>query len=272
MSTRISLARRVIAALLTKVSMTDPISRLDAGTREVVKLYRRTRGLTLIGLWAFAPPVFIQSDGNGGLSFSIGASAGQYELVSRNCAGDFVSSRPVPYRMGGALVEFEPSDGPFRVSGFVGTTSLSGEPFDVGGPYTGALLAYEGSWLGLGAGPVRVSGNKVFPSLYLRLGDRDGQFFQTDVFAPSPFPGAAGLIRGGVGFRRDRMSGFFGLSTGHALDFKEGSTDNGGPFVELKLPLGPRLDAMIAGSWFPGEEHSEWGAGVGLRYHPGSER
>jgi hypothetical protein len=88
--------------------------------RAAVKLYRRSRGLTLIGLWAFAPPVFIQSEGDGGLSFSIGAGAGQYELVSRSCAGEFLSSRPVPYRTGGALVEFEPSDLPFRVSGFGG--------------------------------------------------------------------------------------------------------------------------------------------------------
>ena len=238
----------------------------------VVKLYRRTRGLTLIGLWAFAPPVFIQSDGNGGLEVSIGATAGQYELVSRNCAGDFVSSRPVPYRTGGAVVEFEPSDAPFRVSGFVGTTSVSGEPFDADGAYAGALVAYEGGWIGLGAGPVLVPGNQVYPSLYLRFGDREGRFFQSDVLAPSPFPGATGLIRGGMGFRRDRMSGFVGLSTGRSLDFKDGGADNGGPFVELKLPLGQSLDALIAGSWFPGEQHSDWGAGIGLRYRPGGER
>ncbi len=237
-----------------------------------MKLCRRARGLTLIGLWAFAPPVFIQSDGNGGLEVSIGASAGQYELVSRNCAGDFVSSRPVPYRTGGALVEFEPPGTPFRVSGFAGTTSISEGPFDAKGTYAGALVAYEGGWIGLGAGPVLVPGNEIFPSLYLRFGDREGRFFQSDIFAPSPFPGATGLIRGGIGYRRDRTSGFFGLSTGRSLDFKDGGTDNGGPFVELKLPLGQRLDALIAGSWFPGEEHSDWGAGVGLRYRPGSER
>jgi hypothetical protein len=114
--------------------------------------------------------------------------------------------------------------------------------------------------------------NEILPSLYLRLGDREGRFFQTDVLAPSPFPGAAGLIRGGVGFRRDRTSGFFGLSTGRSMDFSEGATDNGGPFVELKLPLGQSLDVLIAGSWFSGEEHSDWGAGIGLQYSPGTGR
>ena len=86
-----------------------------------MKLFRRTRGLTLIGLWAFAPPVVVQSNGRGGFEVS---SGGQYEVVSRNCSGDFVSSRPVPVRTGGVLLEFEPSTSPFRVAGFGGMTSV----------------------------------------------------------------------------------------------------------------------------------------------------
>ncbi len=246
-------------------------------TRRVLKFCRNSRGLTLIGLWAFAPPILIQSDGQGRLEFSVGATAGQYELVSRSFSGAFPSSRPVPYYTGGALVEFMPSGSPFRVSGFGGVTSLSGDIFDIGGPYLGALVAYGGGWLGLGAGAVLVPGRASFPSdgetflsLYLRLGDREGTFFQSDIFASSPFPGATGLIRGGVGFQRDRTSGFFGLATGRSLSFESGGVDNGGPFVELKLPLGESLDGLVAGSWFPGEQHSDWGLGVGVRYRPGS--
>ena len=77
---------------------------------------------------------------------------------------------------------------------------------------------------------------------------------------------STGLLRGGVGFRGDRTSGFFGLSTLRALDLSDG--DNGGPFGELKVSLSPSLDALFAGSWFPGEGHSDWGAGIGVRYHP----
>ena len=128
-----------------------------------MKLFRRTRGLTLIGLWAFAPPVVVQSNGRGGFEVSIGASGGQYEVVSRNCSGDFVSSRPVPVRTGGVLLEFEPSTSPFRVAGFGGMTSVSGEPSDQGGLYAGALVAYEGGWIGLGAGPVLLPGNRTVP-------------------------------------------------------------------------------------------------------------
>ena len=105
------------------------------------------------------------------------------------------------------------------------------------------------------------------PSLYLRFGDRGGGFFQTDLFAPSPSLGATGLFRTGVGFRGDRTSGFFGFSAGRSLDLED-SWDNGGPFGELKFPLSGSLDALIAASWFVGEEHSDWGAGIGLRYRP----
>ena len=244
-----------------------------------MKLFRKARGPMLLGLWAFSPPVLVQSNGKGGLEISIGASAGQYEIVSRSCSGAFLSSRPVPARTGGALIEFEPSASPFRVAGFLGVTSVSGEPYDRGGLYAGALVAYEGGWIGLGAGPVRVprnrgiypdpSGDRTVPSLYLRLGHREGSFFQTDFFAPSPIPGATGLFRTGIGFRGDRTSGFFGISTLRALDLSDG--DNAGPFGELKFPLSRSSDALIAASWFPGEEHSDWGAGIGLRYRPGND-
>lgn len=232
---------------------------------KIWKLFRRTRGLTLIGLWAFAPPVLVQSDGDGGLEISVGYTAGQYEVVQRSCSGAFLSSRPVPVRTGGVLVEYEPS-APFRFAGFGGVTSVSGEPFDEGGPYVGALVAYEGDWLGVGAGPVLVPGNRTLPSLYLRFGDREGGFFQTDLFAPSPVPGATGMYRVGLGYRGERTRGFFGIAGGRAFNLQESTTDNGGLFGELTFPLGGSLDGLVAGSWFAGEEHADWGAGLGLRY------
>ena len=169
--------------------------------KHVVKLFRRARGLTLIGAWAFAPPIIIQSSESGGIEISIGATAGQYEVVSRNCAGDFVSSQPVPVRTAGVVAEYEFSTSPFRVAGFTGVTSVSGEFVDQDGWYAGALVAYEGGLFGLGAGPVLLpgdqefpgeSGSQVMPSLYLRFGDRAGAFFQSDFLAPSPFLGATG--------------------------------------------------------------------------------
>ena len=107
-------------------------------------VFKRTRGLTVIGLWAFAPPVLVQADGRGGLEVSIGASAGQYEVVTRSCSGDFLSSRPVPVRTGGVLLEFEPAESPFRVAGFGGATSVTGEPTEQGGLYqTGTELRFQ---------------------------------------------------------------------------------------------------------------------------------
>ena len=126
----------------------------------MVKLFRRARGLTLIGAWAFAPPIIIQSSESGGIEISIGATAGQYEVVSRNCAGDFVSSRPVPVRTGGVVAEYEFSTSPFRVAGFTGVTSVSGELSDQDGWYAGALVAYEGGRFGIGADPVLLPGEQ----------------------------------------------------------------------------------------------------------------
>ena len=254
--------------------------------KNMLKLFRRARGLTLIGAWAFAPPISIQSGESGRIEISIGATAGQYEVVSRGCSGEFVSSRPVPVRTGGVVAEYEFSTSPFRVAGLTGVTSVSGEFVDQDGWYAGALVAYEGGRFGLGAGPVllppdeefpsrslwetrAVLGSRVMPSLYLRIGDRAGAFFQSDFLLPSPFLGATGLFRTGVGFRGDRTSGFFGFASLRALDLEPGAGDNGGPFGEFRFPLGQSLDALIAASWFPGEEHRDWGAGIGLRYRLG---
>ena len=251
---------------------------------------RNARGLTLVGLWAFAPAIVVQSDGEGGFEISVGASAGQYEVVSRSCAGDFLSSRGVPVYTGGILVEYEPS-APFRFAGFGGVTSTDGEARDASGPFVGALVAWEARQIGVGIGPVlvptngvgflespdpaqpptlvEVSGSQVLPSAYLRLGDRAGGFFQADFLAPSPIPGATGLLRTGVGFHRDRTSGFFGVSWGRAFDVREETMDNGGPFGELTFRLGQNWSGLVAGSWHVSEELSDWGAGIGLRYRPG---
>ena len=244
--------------------MTEPPIAGAEPSEVIVKFFRRSRGLTIIGLWAFAPPVIVQSDGKGGLEVSVGTSAGQYEIVSRSCSGALLSSRPVPVRTSGVLLEFEPAGSPYRLAGFGGVTSVSGEPSDQGGLYAGALVAWEGRVVGLGAGGVQVPGEQTAPSLYLRLGPREDVFFQADLFAPSPTPGATGLLRSGIGFRGDRASGYFGLSSLRALDLSDG--DNSGPFGELRIRLSPSLDALFAGSWFPGEVHSDWGAGIGLRY------
>ena len=53
------------------------------------------------------------------------------------------------------------------------------------------------------------------------------------------------------------------LAVGHEKTWVESKA------ASIRFPLGQSLDALIAGSWFPGEEHLDWGAGIGLRYRPG---
>ena len=70
-----------------------------------------------------------------------------------------------------------------------------------------------------------------------------------------------------MAFQGQRANVFLGLSALRALDLSDG--DNGGPFGELGFGVIPRLDALVAFSWFASEEHADWGAGLGLRYRLG---
>lgn len=232
---------------------------------------RSTRGPVLLTLWAFAPPIVLSPADGDTISISFGAVAGQYELISRSCEGEVTSSEGVPLRTGAIHVEYVSGDSPVRISAFGGRTAASNAFSDVfdGRTFGGGVIAYEGDHWGLGAGPVLLPGPdlEAAPSLYLRIGDREGAYLQGDVFAPTPIPGATGLIRGGVGFSGERVRGLAGLSSGRDLDLS--GEANGGPFAELSLGLTPSFEALLGASWYPAEVHSDWGMGVGARWRIG---
>ena len=222
-----------------------------------------TSAFTLLGVWALLPPVVVQSNEDGKWSIEVGAGAGQYEVVTRSCSGDVLSTRPVEFVTGGAVVEYEVSNVRFDLFG--GNTSVQGE-FDRDGLFFGGLVAYEGPGFGLGAGVVSLPSGTV-PSMYLRAGTRDGVHFRTDFLAPNPTPGVTGLFRAGLGFPIGSTRALAGFSAFRGLDLDEAS-DWGGVFAEVGVPLGRVLEARLAGSVHFPEEQADWAVGIGLRVKP----
>lgn len=96
--------------------------------RPFARRLRNARGPTLLALWAFAPPVLVQEGEDGGLTFSVGAGAGQYEVVRRGCAGEVLSSERIPFRTVGAQVDYERT--PFRVSAYGGSRAADSAELD----------------------------------------------------------------------------------------------------------------------------------------------
>jgi hypothetical protein len=225
-----------------------------------MNMINTTGTFALLGAWAFAPPLAIQSNEDGKWSIEVGGSAGQYEVVTRSCSGAVLSTRPVEFVTGGAVVEYEASN--VRLDLFGGSTSVSSE-FDLDGLFLGGLAAYEGTGFGLGGGRVSLPSGSA-PSIYLRLGNRDGVHFRTDYLAPSPTPGVTGLARAGIGFPIGSTQALVGFSAGRGLDLDDAS-DWGGLFGEFGVPLGGTVEARLAGSVFFPEEHADWAAGIGLR-------
>ena len=148
------------------------------------------RGPLLLLVWQVAP-VEVQPDSNGRYRVSFGYGRGQYEARQLNCAGNVVSARPVGFQASGAQVDAWPTTR-IRFSAFGGVLSMDRGRYD--GPFGGLLIAAEGQHVGIGAGPVHVSGSDSFtgPSLYLRLGNIDRPHFRFDVLPPSPTFGTTG--------------------------------------------------------------------------------
>jgi hypothetical protein len=222
-----------------------------------------TSAFTLLGIWALLPPVAIQSNEDGKWSIEVGAGAGQYEVVTRSCSGEVTSTRPVEFVTGGAVVEYEVSNVRFDLFG--GGTSTTGD-LERDGLFLGGLVAAEGTVVGLGGGFVRLPSGAA-PSIYLRLGNRDRVHFRTDFLAPDPTPGVTGLFRAGFGFPIGSTRALAGFSAFRGLDLDE-TSNWGGLFADLRVPLGGVLEARLAGSVHFPEEHADWAAGIGLRVRP----
>ncbi|MDX1450647.1 MAG: hypothetical protein R3246_16485 [Acidimicrobiia bacterium] len=218
---------------------------------------------SLLLSWALAPPMVVQSD-TGQVRFAIGGAVGQYEVVTRDCEGRAISSRPVEFDSYGAKVDWLPPRHPFRVSAFGGVSSVAGTEFDADGPHGGAVVAFEGRRIGIGVGPVWLPGHDIVPSIYLRLGDRPDNF-RIDVFAPTATRGSNGDFRMGAEFGRPRLRGFVGLSSHR---FADDRADGTGAFADLGFVLRSDLDLTVSGSWHGGgKDHSDWAVAIGAQYH-----
>lgn len=233
---------------------------------------RRMKGPALVAIWFLGPPVTMTQDTTGRYRLSVGAGAGQYELVSRSCDGEFLSSDPVGYRTSGAQFDARLGD-QWRVTAFGGTMSVDDggvRGVETADAYGGFVLAMERPRWGIGLGPVLLPGQEL-PSVYLRAGDLSHFYGRADFLAPSPVLGTTGLLRTGFGFDTDRVSGLVGVGVNRAFYYLPGGEDleNGGPFAELFFRVSPAFDATFAGSWHIAEEHSDWGAAGGLRYRFG---
>lgn len=227
----------------------------------MLRMLKPTSAFSLLGLWLFAPSVSVQSnDETGKWSIQVGAATGQYEVVTRNCAGDVVTTRPVEFSTGGAVLEYDASD--LRIDLFGGVTSVGGER-DRDGPFLGGFMAYEGGAAGVGGGFVSLPSG-ASPSLYLRFGNRNAVHFRTDFLSPDPTPGVTGLFRVGLGFPVGRARALSGFSALRGLDLEEAS-DWGGLFADVNVPLGGIVEGRMAGSVHFSEEHADWATGFSLR-------
>jgi hypothetical protein len=176
---------------------------------------------------------------------------------------------PVPYSSGG--VQYDGwATRRVRVSAFGGSYQSRADSAppavrDYDGPFFGGQVAYEWKAVGLGAGIAHVAGYDGFtiPSGYLRVGTLDGVHIRADLFPPGPVLGSTGWFRAGVGFaegRARRVGGFVGLAIPPAYGRK-------GMFTGyLNVPVARRLDLQVSAILGPGEQYSQHGASVGLRY------
>jgi hypothetical protein len=236
-----------------------------------VRIERRTRGLGLMALWAFAPAVTVQTDPTTGeLRLSAGAGTGEYARVVRNCSGEVLEANTVPFTALGLRAEYV-ADERLRATIFGGrvTPDEDTPPAAGGSGYLGGQIAYEGGSIGIGlgaAGYARLD-EDVLPSFHLRVGSREGPSGVLDLVPPTTMPGVTGLVRGGIAFQRPgSLGGSVGFQTLRPFDDNEGS----GPFVELRYPMFGRLDVDLGGSVHLGSEGgpSDWGLGLGMTFTP----
>jgi hypothetical protein len=210
-------------------------------------------------------PINVHQDSKGQVRLTVGYGTGRYVDRSFSCAGNLLSSTPVPYNTYGARVDYWPAPR-FRLSGFAGATSLEGRPTD--GPFGGVLVAAEGQSVGIGIG---VTGSSImeysgtYPAGYLRLGSIDHAHFRFDLLHPSSTFGTTGLARIGVGFNaglRTGTSGFFGLAVSPSSD----QSSAGGPFAEIFFPV-QQFDLGLRGFVQSGSPDWAYGGSLSLRYN-----
>jgi hypothetical protein len=201
-------------------------------------------------------------------ALSLGYGSGDvedYHPAQLDCDGNVISparSERVRVRSVGARADMITRGG-LRLTAFGGNTT-SDRPGDAGAS-GGFQMAWEGGFLGIGAGPtvgLLSSGGPIdHMNLYLRIGRLDGQHFRVEVLGPTETYGlGASEVRVGAGVNqglKHGASGYAGVGVGTY-----------GPriFGDFSLPLGSAIDVMARGQVWPGHEFTEWSLGLGARY------
>lgn len=223
---------------------------------------RRYRGVLFVALLQVAPSP-IAFDSTGRVQGVLGFGGGQYENVLRDCQGNVLGTSAVQFRGAGGQVDLWPSRS-LRLTAFGGSMSASDDEWQ--GGYVGGLLAMELQKFGLGAGEARVPGAVLWPTGYLRIGDRDDLHFRIDIAPPSPPFGTFGAVRVGLGYRLGhvRRTNFLG-----GLALCSGPCNDSGVslFGELGIPMVSNMDLELRALLGPGNDYLNSGLSVAGRFH-----
>ena len=200
-------------------------------------------------------------------------ATGDWEQASFDCDGNYVSSVLVPARSAGARLDYQSGGGALRVTAVGGQWWWPGNRgyYAPGArtTFAGALVAYEGTGIGIGAGfvnrPFALDVTSV-PSFYLRLGRADRAHYQVEAYPLTETPTMMGTVRVGMGFgqgpaARGRVNGFVGLAWGPYTDV----VGQGVVTADIGIPLSPSLELLVRGNAGPGAGKAQWAVGGGLR-------
>ena len=226
----------------------------------------RFRGLLVLVLWQ-AAPVGVDEYGRTRVGFGFGA--GRIEYTTLTCEGDVVESQTVGYTIVGANLEHWLSARRILLRGS-GGYSWS-DTLNLNGPFGALTLSREWQGFGIGGGvaivpepnygsAVTTRGTQIYPSIYLRAGNRDKIHFRTEVFPP--------LLQTHV-VPWTLMVGYnqFGRGKSGALGFGLIGTDNssGGALAEGFLPVSRNADLGLSGFLSPGREKAQAGMAAQVR-------
>lgn len=236
-----------------------------AGRRVVLRFYRFSRAPAVVALWAFAPPISVERDTLGVPRLTIGGGRGAYEVVTRSCSGDVLSSEAVPWNSVGAQLDVPLPDG-FRVTAFGARQDSDERPSlpvpGVSGTVGGIQFARESESFGFGLGVAQYGVDRAAPSLHARFGDPAKFAWVVDVAPPTPNPAITGVLRAGPRIERDRFDATFGLGAGRGF---EDSEWNSGVFLDGDFQVAGPVGLRLESSYFPGEGRGDWGLAAGLR-------
>lgn len=206
-------------------------------------------------------PVAVVPDSNGWYRVAVGAEAGSYLERLVSCSGDVLDEERIKFRTvgGEAEVWLDPSVRITSHAGQMSVTGTEGNPIAVPyeGFFGGAVVAFEGTRVGLGAGlstvPPTETGSsgqlerRVLPLGYARFGRLDKGHLRLEVGGPAA-PGAPpDRFRIGVGGGMGRLRRTGGQVYLGVADFptQEDGLVAGGV---LLVPVGRAFDLGIAGA------------------------